>query len=73
MNRRPVYRTQTIKVEWHTKTMSTERIVKKSIEAKELGEAENEWIPSKRMDRKELDKTTGDREKWKKFVEATRR
>ena len=53
--------------------MSTERIVKKSIEAKELGEAENEWIPSKRMDRKELDKTTGDREKWKKFAKANRR
>lgn len=33
--------------------MSTERIVKKSIEAKELGEAKNEWIPSKRMERKE--------------------
>ena len=69
----------------HVKRMGMERIVRKSIEAKEWGKRTRgrprvTWIDNiekygkeRGKTLRELEKTTRDREKWKKLAEATRR
>ena len=69
----------------HVKRMGMERIVRKSIEAKEWGKRTRgrprvTWIDNiekygkeRGKTLRELEKTTRDREKWKKLADSTRR
>ena len=87
-NRRPITEIMEEKqMKWygHVKRMGIERIVRKSVEAKEWGKKtrgrpRTTWLDNvERYGTKkgktlgELNKITEDRKKWREFVEATRR